>query len=97
MVEIAVDSREKVDRVHRKAPELGGKDEGPAGPRFDGFYAGYFRDLDGNRLDVFCVGQAQDPEAAEGAASGMTCYFVAAAASLRCSLASARYSVAAAR
>jgi catechol 2,3-dioxygenase-like lactoylglutathione lyase family enzyme len=29
---------------------------GPAGPRGDGFYAGYFRDLDGNKLNVFCTG-----------------------------------------
>mgnify|MGYP003463613657 CR=1 FL=1 len=56
MVALVVDSRDKVDRVYRKALELGGKDEGPAGPRGDGFYAGYFRDLDGNKLDVFCVG-----------------------------------------
>ena len=27
--------------------------EGPAGPREGGFYAGYFRDLDGNKLCVF--------------------------------------------
>ncbi len=56
MVALAVDSREKVDRVYKKALALGGKDEGPAGPRGEGFYAGYFRDLDGNKLDVFCVG-----------------------------------------
>ncbi|MDD5174906.1 MAG: VOC family protein [Sterolibacterium sp.] len=56
MVALAVDSREKVDRVYKKALELGGKDEGPAGPRGEGFYAGYFRDLDGNKLDVFCLG-----------------------------------------
>jgi len=56
MVALVVDSKEKVDRVHRKALELGGKDEGPAGPRSDGFYAGYFRDLDGNKLNVFCTG-----------------------------------------
>jgi len=56
MVALVVDSREKVDRVYRKALELGGKDEGPAGPRGDGFYAGYFRDLDGNKLNVFCMG-----------------------------------------
>lgn len=36
--------------------ELGGKDEGPVGPRGDGFYAGYIRDLDGNKLNVFCLG-----------------------------------------
>jgi predicted lactoylglutathione lyase len=50
-----VDSSEKVDRLHAKALELGASDEGPAGPRGDsGFYAGYFRDLDGNKLNVFC-------------------------------------------
>jgi predicted lactoylglutathione lyase len=59
MVGIAADSRETVDRVHRKALELGGTDEGRPGPRAeggDGFYAGYFRDLDGNKLDVFFYG-----------------------------------------
>jgi catechol 2,3-dioxygenase-like lactoylglutathione lyase family enzyme len=56
MVAIAVDAREKVDRVYRKALELGGQDEGPAGPRGEGFYAGYFRALDGNKLNVFCMG-----------------------------------------
>ena len=56
MAAIVVDSRDKVDRVYRKALELGAKDEGPAGPRGEGFYAGYFRDLDGNKLNVFCFG-----------------------------------------
>ncbi len=55
MVSLVVDSTEKVDRVHAKALALGGKDEGPAGPRGDGFYGGYFRDLDGNKLCVFCI------------------------------------------
>ena len=53
MVALAVNSREKVDEVYHKAIELGGRDEGAAGPRTDGFYAGYFRDLDGNKLNVF--------------------------------------------
>ena len=56
MVALLVDSKEKVDRLHAKALSLGGTDEGPAGPRGDGFYAGYFRDLDGNKLNVFCMG-----------------------------------------
>ncbi len=56
MVAIAVDSHEKVDRLYRKALALGGQDEGAAGPRGEGFYAGYFRDLDGNKLNVFCMG-----------------------------------------
>ena len=57
MVAIAVDSPEKVDRLYKKALELGATDEGPAGPRGDGsFYAGYFRDPDGNKLNAFCMG-----------------------------------------
>lgn len=55
MVALVVDSNEKVDRLYAKALALGAKDEGPAGPRgMSGFYAGYFRDLDGNKLNVFC-------------------------------------------
>ena len=56
MIALIVDSKEKVDRIYAKAIELGGTDEGPAGPRGDDFYAGYFRDLDGNKLNVFCHG-----------------------------------------
>ena len=59
MVGIAADSRDQVDRIYKKAIELGGSDEGPPGLRAeggDGFYAGYFRDLDGNKLDVFSYG-----------------------------------------
>ncbi len=59
MVALVVDSREKVDRVHAKALELGSVDEGAVGERFPGFYAGYFRDLDGNKLNVFCMTPAQ--------------------------------------
>jgi len=47
----------QVDKVYKLAIELGAKCEGPAGPRGDGgFYAGYFRDPDGNKLNVFCMG-----------------------------------------
>ena len=59
MAGIAADSRDQVDRIHKKAIELGGSDEGPPGLRAeggDGFYAAYFRDLDGNKLDVFSYG-----------------------------------------
>ena len=56
MVAIAVNSKDKVDRVYAKVIALGAKDEGPAGPRGEGFYAGYFRDPDGNKLNVFCMG-----------------------------------------
>jgi predicted lactoylglutathione lyase len=57
MVALVVDSPEKVHAVYDKAMQLGAKDEGPAGPRGGGFYAGYFRDLDGNKLNVFCFSQ----------------------------------------
>ena len=53
MVALAADSPEMVDRVYAKAMELGGTDEGPPGQRSDAFYAAYFRDLDGNKLNVF--------------------------------------------
>jgi len=53
MIALLVDSAEKVDAVYAKAMQLGAADEGPPGPRMDGFYAGYFRDLDGNKLNVF--------------------------------------------
>jgi predicted lactoylglutathione lyase len=53
MVALAVDSKEMVHKVYDKAIELGAQDEGPAGPRSEWFYAGYFRDLDGNKLNVF--------------------------------------------
>jgi catechol 2,3-dioxygenase-like lactoylglutathione lyase family enzyme len=56
MVAIVVDSKEKVDALHAKALELGGSDEGAPGQRGDTFYAGYFRDLDGNKLNAFFYG-----------------------------------------
>lgn len=55
MVALLVDSTDKVDAYYKKAIELGATDEGAPGPRGDGFYAGYFRDLDGNKLNFFCT------------------------------------------
>lgn len=56
MVALAANSKETVDRVYARAIALGAKDEGAAGPRGEGFYGGYFRDMDGNKLAVFCIG-----------------------------------------
>jgi catechol 2,3-dioxygenase-like lactoylglutathione lyase family enzyme len=56
MVALVVDSRDKVDAGHARALALGGTDEGAPGPRGEGFYAAYFRDPDGNKLNFFCVG-----------------------------------------
>ena len=55
MVALVMDAPEKVDRIHARALELGGSDEGAPGPRGEQFYAGYFRDLDGNKLNAFCM------------------------------------------
>ncbi len=56
MIAIALDSPKEVDRLYSKAIELGAKDEGASGSRGGGFYyAGYFRDLDGNKLNFFCM------------------------------------------
>ena len=60
MAALAMPSRELVDRMHARALELGGSDEGapglrtPEGP--SAFYGAYFRDLDGNKLCVFRMG-----------------------------------------
>lgn len=55
MVAIMLDSNDKVDAFYQKAIELGGTCEGKPGHRgeMSGFYAGYFRDLDGNKLNAF--------------------------------------------
>jgi predicted lactoylglutathione lyase len=56
MVALAMKNPEQVQALHAKALELGGADEGAPGPRGDGgFYAAYFRDLDGNKLNAFCM------------------------------------------
>ena len=57
MVASPAGSREKVDALYAKAIELGGTDEGAPGQRSDTFSAGYFRDLDGNKLNAFYFGK----------------------------------------
>ncbi|HEY2532776.1 MAG TPA: hypothetical protein VGJ20_33415 [Xanthobacteraceae bacterium] len=50
-------SRAAVEGFHRAALAAGGKDEGPVGPRgfWPNAYAGYCRDLDGNKLAAYCI------------------------------------------
>ena len=59
MVALLMESTEQVDAFYAKAIELGGTCEGKPGFRPEeatsGFYAGYFRDLDGNKLNAFCM------------------------------------------
>jgi len=56
MVALEAKDKAQVDRIHRLALSLGGKDEGAPGPRGEGFYSAYFRDLDGNKLNAFVMG-----------------------------------------
>ena len=58
MVALEAKDKAQVDRLHAIALAHGGTCEGPPGPRGDGFYAGYFRDLDGNKLCVYRMGPA---------------------------------------
>lgn len=62
MVSLVVDGRDKVDRLHARAIELGGSDEGAPGLRGPegnrAFYGAYFRDPDGNKFCVFRMGPA---------------------------------------
>ena len=62
---VAIEAKDpaQVDRLHAIALANGGSDEGAPGPRGDAdaqgntFYAGYFRDRDGNKLNAFCMAQ----------------------------------------
>jgi catechol 2,3-dioxygenase-like lactoylglutathione lyase family enzyme len=55
MATIGAASREQVDKVYALALANGGSDEGPPGVRANGFYAAYFRDPDGNKLNAFTM------------------------------------------
>lgn len=59
MVAIYLQTPKEVDEFYAKALELGATCEGkpsfrPEGAE-SGFYAGYFRDVDGNKLNAFCM------------------------------------------
>lgn len=56
MVAVVMDSAAKVDSFYALALSLGATDEGAPGQRAPGFYAAYFRDLDGNKLNAFFMG-----------------------------------------
>jgi catechol 2,3-dioxygenase-like lactoylglutathione lyase family enzyme len=56
MVALQAQDKAQVDQLYAIALEQGGTCEGPPGPRGDTFYAGYFRDLDGNKLNAFVMG-----------------------------------------
>ena len=56
MVAMQMKTTDEVDAFYNKALSLGATDEGPPGKRIEGFYAGYFRDLDGNKFNAFVLG-----------------------------------------
>lgn len=56
MVALEAKDKDQVDRIHAIALANGGTCEGPPGPRGDTFYAAYFRDIDGNKLNAFVMG-----------------------------------------
>jgi len=55
MVALAAKDRAQVDRLYNLAMSMGATDEGAPGQRWPGFYAAYFRDLDGNKLNAFLM------------------------------------------
>ncbi|MCG8494250.1 MAG: hypothetical protein MI743_21760, partial [Sneathiellales bacterium] len=56
MPAIAVKDVEQMKRVYDKAIALGAKDEGAPGPRGNSGHFAYFRDLEGQKLALFCMG-----------------------------------------
>lgn len=55
MLALATEDQASVEKIHAKAIALGGQCEGEPGFRTDNFYGAYFRDLDGNKLAIFCM------------------------------------------
>ena len=55
MVALEAKDEAQVQRLYDIALANGGSDEGAPGDRGGGFYAGYFRDPDGNKLNAFLM------------------------------------------
>ena len=55
MIAIQSPDPETVDLIHSKAIKLGSANEGDPGLRQAGYYCAYLRDLDGNKLNFYCV------------------------------------------
>jgi predicted lactoylglutathione lyase len=62
MIALDVETPNNVEKVYAKALSLGATDEGHPHDRGStmGFYGGYFRDLDGNKLVAYCLGYEPD-------------------------------------
>ena len=65
MVALEVQDSDQVRKLHEIALAHGGSDEGAPGPRGEPdenglvFYASYFRDPDGNKLNAFVMAEAE--------------------------------------
>ncbi|MEY2942120.1 MAG: hypothetical protein RLY97_134 [Pseudomonadota bacterium] len=55
MVALEAKDEAHVRRIYEVALANGGSCEGPPGERFKGFYAAYFRDPDGNKLNAYIM------------------------------------------
>ena len=55
MVALEAKDEAQVQKLYDTALANGGTDEGAPGDRGGGFYAGYFRDPDGNKLNAFTM------------------------------------------
>jgi len=55
MFAIMARDEDQVRRVHAAALASGGSCEGAPGLRANGFYAAYYRDPDGNKMNAFCM------------------------------------------
>jgi catechol 2,3-dioxygenase-like lactoylglutathione lyase family enzyme len=55
MVALKANDEAQVQRLYDIALANGGSDDGAPGPRSENFYAGYFRDPDGNKLNAFVM------------------------------------------
>ena len=54
MITFTAESKESVINTYNLALKLGGKDEGEPGPRHEEHFYAYFRDLDGNKICIYC-------------------------------------------
>jgi len=55
MVALEAKDEEQVRRLYDIALANGGTCDGPPGPRGEGFYAAYFRDPDGNLIEISII------------------------------------------
>ena len=54
MITIIGETKESVINIYNLALKLGGVDEGSPGPRHNEDFYAYFRDLDGNKICIYC-------------------------------------------